>query len=225
MKLRGWLAAAPTIVLLAGCTNLIPGHPVAADGAAPAPTTATTSAAAPPPQAAALLTPTGAETPAGIVAQSPVGVNYFTSADPPDCAAAILFVGSPLIPPGSVDHAETSYTTGGAAMMAESVDVYTETLDPDRLRLDGFTAVSKCTGEAVGNAPQGPGDPMSLTQFSMAGDGVLVWTMSRPDWTCDYGMVAVEHAVLMLSLCDAAPGFPMEQWATQRREQLLAQDR
>ncbi|OBF21974.1 hypothetical protein A5727_08145 [Mycobacterium sp. ACS4331] len=168
-----------------------------------------------------MLLSSGAETPAGPVTSIPVGPNYFTSADPPTCNAAVLFKNSPLVPPGAVQQAESAYTSPGTALMAEAASVYASPIDPGTVVRDGFSAVSACSGDAVGLAPQGPGEPMRLTRFEMASDGVLVWQMSRPTWTCDYGLVAVSQAVLMLSLCDAQPGFPMADWAGTRRAQIF----
>ncbi len=216
-------AVAVTVGLLTGCSELTAGAPMAApDGAttSASPTTTTTTVA-PPPDAAGLLLPSGAETPAGPVTSIPVGPNYFTSADPPTCDAAVLFRNSPLVPPGAVQQAEKAYTSPGTALMAEAASVYASPVDPSTIVRDGFSAVSACSGDAVGLAPQGPGEPMRLTRFEMAGVGVLVWQMSQPTWTCDYGLVAVSQSVLMLSLCDAQPGFPMAEWASTRRAQIF----
>ena len=70
-----------------------------------------------------LLLQDGDTTPLGPATATPVGDNYFTSARPPECSAALLFKGSPLRPAGSSDHAESAYRFGGPALYAESVDV------------------------------------------------------------------------------------------------------
>jgi len=61
---------------------------------------------------------------------------------------------------------------------------------------------------------------MKLSFFATPADGVLVWTMTRPDWTCDYGLAAIPRVVLMIAACDTKPGFPMADWAAKRRAQL-----
>ncbi|EUA34627.1 putative lipolprH domain protein [Mycobacterium xenopi 3993] len=50
---------------------------------------------------------------------------------------------------------------------------------------------------------------------------MLVWTMTRPDWTCDYGLAVVPRAALLLTLCDHESRFRMADWASTRREQIL----
>ena len=69
-------------------------------------------------------------------------------------------------------------------------------------------------------SPQGPFQPMRLSFFGTTDDGVLVWTMTRPEWTCNYGLAVVPRAALLMSLCDSKPGFPMGQWASKRKAQL-----
>ena len=61
---------------------------------------------------------------------------------------------------------------------------------------------------------------MRLSFFGTPDDGVLVWTMTRPEWTCDYGLAVIPRVALLMSLCDSKPGFPMAQWASKRRAQL-----
>ena len=222
MTVRRWTLVATAAALLSGCTHPVPGQPVAAE--ATASTTASSSAPAPAslPDAASLLLPSGSTTPVGTATQTFVGANYYTSADPASCAAAVLFKNSPLIPAGSVQHAESGYTLNGTAMMAESADTYIAALDVNKLRLDAFSAVSSCSGGAVGISPLGTSPSMRLTQFAM-GDGTVVWSMLQSGWNCDYAMIAVPHAVVMLSMCDATAGFAMSDWADQRRAQLLTQ--
>jgi hypothetical protein len=184
--------------------------------------TTTTTVPRPLPTAQSLLLVAGASTPAGTAKPVALGDTYFISVQPPTCSAALLFKNSPLIPPGSTDHAEVGFTAGGDYPLSESADVYSTELDPQTIVRDGFSAVANCNGDAVGTMQQGPFYPMHLTQFAMAGDGVVVWTMSRPDWTCDYGLAVTPHAALMLSRCAAAPGFPMSDWANTRRQQILS---
>lgn len=167
-----------------------------------------------------LLLPDGDATPLGPATATPVGDNYFTGARPPECTAAMLFKGSPLVPPGASDHAESAYRVGGPALYAESVDVYDKALKPHDVVSKGFAAVSKCHGDAIGRSPAGEFRPMRLAFFGTTDDGVLVWTMTRPDWTCDYGLAALRRVVLMLSACDIKRGFPMTDWASKRRAQI-----
>jgi hypothetical protein len=42
----------------------------------------------------------------------------------------------------------------------------------------------------------------------------------QPDWTCDYGLAALPRIVLLLSACDAKPGFPMADWTAKRLAQI-----
>jgi hypothetical protein len=167
-----------------------------------------------------LLLQDGERTPFGPATAISVGGNYFTSARPPECSAALVFEGSPLRPAGSSDHAELAYRVGGQAIYAESVDVYTDPLDPQAVVWNGFTAVSDCLGEAIGINSQGDFKPLRLNGFAIPSDGVLVWTMTREDWTCDYGLAIVPRVALLISACDATPGFPMADWAATRRAQI-----
>ena len=167
-----------------------------------------------------LLLQNGETTPIGPATATLVGDNYFTSARPPECSAALLFKGSPLRPAGTSDHAESAYRFRGAALYAESVDVYQTALRVRDVVSSGFSAVSQCHTPAVGVSPQGPFQPMRLSFFGTTDDGVLVWTMTRPEWTCNYGLAVVPRAALLMSLCDSKPGFPMGQWASKRKAQL-----
>lgn len=131
--------------------------------------------------------------------------------------------GSPLRPDGSSDHAEAAYNVTGPLPYAESVDVYTNVLNVHDVVWNGFRDVSHCRGDAVGVSRAGRSTPMRLRYFATLSDGVLVWTMSNPRWTCDYGLAVVPHAVLVLSACGFKPGFPMAEWASKRRAQLDSQ--
>jgi len=44
--------------------------------------------------------------------------------------------------------------------------------------------------------------------------------MTRPDWTCGYGLVALPGVAALLSACDFKPGFPIADWGAKRRSQL-----
>jgi hypothetical protein len=207
-----------------GCTTSVAGHAIPASGQpsrAAAPTKVTPPKAKPQVSAHELLLQDGDPTPLGSAAMTEVGDSYFTSVRPPECSAALLFKGSPLRPPGSTDYADSAYSFGSTAMYSESVDVYDTALNVHDVVWDGFRAVSQCTGEATGIAPLGDFGPMRLTQFGVAADGVLVWTMTRSDWTCDYGLAAIPRAALLLTLCDHESKVHLADWASTRREQLL----
>lgn len=212
---RATAALAIAGVLLSACATSVTGRAVRAPGqqAVPAVTRSAISAGE-------LLLQDGDGTPFGPATANPVGDNYFTSARPPECAAALLFKGSPLVPAGPSQHAESAYRFGGPAQYAESVDVYDKALKPHDVISHGFAAIAKCHGDVVGVSPAGAFRPMRLGFFGTTDDGVLVWTMTRPDWTCDYGLAALPRVALMLSACDAKPGFPMKDWASKRRAQL-----
>jgi hypothetical protein len=212
-------------VTVVACTTAVPGRAVLAPGeraSASAPTPATPPKAKPPPiPARDLLLHDGDATPLGPAAMTEVGDSYFTRVRPPECSAALLFKGSPLRPPHSIDYADSAYGFGGSAMYSESVDVYDEAVNIHDVVWDGFRAVSQCAVEAVGIAPAGEFGGMRLSQFGVPADGVLVWTMTRPDWTCDYGLVVVPRAALLVTLCDHESRLRMADWASTRREQIL----
>lgn len=206
------------VLALAACTESVAGRAMrATDRSSRLPTSAK------PARARDLLLQDGDRAPFGQVTQSRVGDSYFTSAVPPECSAALLFKGSPLRPDGSSDHAEAAYNVTGPLPYAESVDVYTNVLNVHDVVWNGFRDVSHCRGDAVGVSRAGRSTPMRLRYFATLSDGVLVWTMSNPRWTCDYGLAVVPHAVLVLSACGFKPGFPMAEWASKRRAQLDSQ--
>jgi len=196
-------------LLLSSCTESVTGQPVR--GASPAPAS---------PSARDLLLRNGDTTPLGPATARTVGDTYFTDARPPECAAAVVFKGSSLPPPGASDEAESSYSFGGAALYAESANVYDKTLNDDDVVRSGFSAVSNCNGNATAVSPSGDFGPLRLSFFAMPSDGVLVWTMTRPDWTCDYGLAVLARVTLLMSACDTSPGFGMADWAAKRRTQL-----
>src|SRR5690242_3136371 len=104
MSCRTAVTLLAVAVMLGGCATSVAGKAVRASGKPTA-------------QVAArdLLLKDGDRTPVGVATANPVGVNYFTSARPPECSAALLFEGSPLRPAGSSDHAETAYRVDGQA--------------------------------------------------------------------------------------------------------------
>jgi hypothetical protein len=215
MPQRPWAATAAALlaVTLCACTATLPGR--ALRGSSPAHTDR--------PAARNLLLRDGDTTPLGPASERSVGDSYFTTARPPECAAAVVFKGSSLPPPGASDHAESSYGFGGKALYAEAANVYDKTLNAEDVVRAGFTAVSGCTGDATAVSPAGDFGPIHLSYFATLSDGVLVWRMTRPDWTCDYGLAVVPRATLLMSACDTQPGFPMADWAAKRRTQLSGQ--
>jgi predicted small secreted protein len=213
--LRAGAALVIAAVMVSACANSVAGRAVRAPGLPGVPAHARVAISA-----HELLLPDGDSTPLGPATAAPVGDNYFTSARPPECSAALLFKGSPLLPPGSAEHAEAAYRFGGPALYAESVDVYDTAVKTHGVVSKGFAAIAKCHGEAVGVSPGGAFRPMRLGFFGTTDDGILVWTMTRSDWTCDYGLAVLPRVALMLSACDTKPGFPMRDWASKRRAQL-----
>ncbi|CAM2900016.1 hypothetical protein BST27_11055 [Mycobacterium intermedium] len=198
-------------VVLSGCTTSVPGDPVRAGGSRPSG----------PISAQALLLQDGDDTPLGRASAAPVGDNYFTSVQPPVCSAALLFKGSPLRPSGASDFAESAYELGGSsALYAESIDVYDYELNTHEVVWSAFSKVSDCHDDAVGVSPTGPFRPMRLGTFGIPEDEILTWTMTRPDWTCTYGLTAVLHVVLLMTVCDRKAGYPMVEWAGKRKAQL-----
>jgi hypothetical protein len=210
--------------MLAACTTSLPGHPVAAGSHPPQPSGSATRPARAPVSARDLLLREGEQTPIGPATPAPVGDTFFTSVRPPECAAAVLFKDSPLRPAGSSDHAESRYTVtaSATAIYAESADVYTKKLDPHDIVWNGFAAVAKCNADAVGVAPAGESPPMQLREFSVPADGVLAWTMTGEQETCNYGLVAVPQAALVLVACDTKGSINMMDWAPKRREQIMS---
>jgi hypothetical protein len=218
--MRGAVAAVLIAVTLCACTTSVRGRAIRGpEQSSPAGLTSASPAPGRIP-ARDLLLQDGDSTPLGNATAVAVGDTYFTSVQPPECSAALLFKGSPLRPASSSDHAESGYRFSSPALYAESVDVYDKKLNPHEVVWKGFGALSKCHGDAIGHSSLGDFRPMTLNTFGTPSSGVLVWSMTRPDWTCDYGLVVVAHTALMLSACDFKPGFPMADWAAKRRAQL-----
>ncbi|OBK20876.1 hypothetical protein A5634_11905 [Mycobacterium asiaticum] len=209
-------AAAVTLLILAACSTSVPGQAVRAPDA----TSGTSATGKPLLQARDLLLQTGESTPYGPAWATEVGANYFTSARPAECTAAVLFKDSPLRPAHPANYAESAYSSTGTGMYAESIGVYDRTLNAHDVVWKGFGEVSKCQGDVTAVSPQGDFGPLRLSAFATPSDGVLVWTMTRPDWTCDYGLAVVAQAALMMSACDGKAGFPMAEWAAKRRAQI-----
>lgn len=166
-----------------------------------------------------LLFPDGAKTSTGPALMAPPGDTYFTRADPPDCAAAVLLKGSPLAPPGAQDHADAAYTIGATSRYTESINLYDKDLDPHQLVMDGFGAVSNCR-KAVGVASDGHRTSLRLSQVAVAADGVLEWAMLSSDWNCHYAWAVIPQATLLLSTCDSDSEPAMAEWASTRLDQM-----
>jgi hypothetical protein len=216
-------AATLTIVAttLAACTTTVAGHSIAAGGQL-SPSSSATRPATTSISASRLLLRDGDRTPFGPAAATPVGDAFFTSARPSQCSAALLFRDSPLRPAGSSDHAESAYGFGTSAIYAESADVYLNHLNPHDVVWNGFNTVPKCNEDAVGVGPGGEYGPMRLSLFAVPAHGVLTWTMASPRWTCDYGLAAAREATLLLVACDPESRIDMAEWASTRREQIMA---
>jgi hypothetical protein len=219
-QLRSAAASVLVALTLCACTTAVAGRAIRAPGQSPSGGSTSTSPAPGGIPARDFLLQDGDTTPLGVATAVPVGDSYFTSVQPAECSAALLFKGSPLRPARSSDRAESGYRVNGPALYAESADVYDKKLNPHDVVWKGFGAVSKCHGDAIGHAALGDFRPMRLSSFGTPSSGVLVWTMTRPDWTCDYGLVVVPRTTLLLSACDVKPGFPMADWAAKRRAQL-----
>jgi hypothetical protein len=208
-SVRAAAAMMVTVATLGACNASVPGRAMRATKPAPASISARD-----------LLLQDGDSTPLGAASGTKVGPNYFTSARPPECSAALLFEDSPLRPAGSSDHAESSYRFTSSALYAESVDVYANTLNTGDVVRNGFRAVSDCHSDVIGATSMGEYPPMRLSFFATPADGVLVWTMTRPDWTCDYGLAVIPRVALLISACDVKTGFPMADWTSKRKSQL-----
>lgn len=218
---RTLVAISCAATVLAACAAPVAGRPVAAGGRPTQPSSPNTRAH-PPVTARDLLLGDGAQTLLGPGEQVPVGDTFFTSARPPECAPALLFMGSPLPPPGWTDHAESSYSIGPGAVYAESANVYGKALKPHDVVWKGFAAVANCNATAVGVAPAGQSGPLRLREFSVPAEGVLQWVMAGRSQTCEYGMAVVPDATLVLVACDTEGKVDMKQWAAKRRKQVMS---
>ncbi|EUA93719.1 putative lipoprotein lprH [Mycobacterium ulcerans str. Harvey] len=55
---------------------------------------------------------------------------------------------------------------------------------------NGFRVVSQCHGDAFAGIRRGSSGDHAQS-FGTPAEGVLVWSMGRSDWKCDYGLGAV----------------------------------
>jgi hypothetical protein len=212
---RAAVATVVAVLALTACSTAVGGRAVRASGG---PTSAKITR--PPVQARDLLLQTGNDTPFGAATAIPVGDNYFTSASPQDCQAAVVFENSPLRPPAASDHAESAYRFSGPAMYAESVDIYGEALDVQHVMVEGFIAIAQCRHQAVGLTKDGKSWPIHLSDVDTSAHDAVVWVMTQPGWTCSYALAAAPKVALLLSACDAQPGFPMAAWTAKRLAQI-----
>lgn len=216
---RGLAAAAVTAALLfSGCSTAVGGKAVRGSGEPGGPTSAKLTH--PPAHARDLLLQTGDNTPLGAATAIPLGDNYFTSAVPQDCQAAVVFENSPLRPPGASDHAESAYRFSGPATYAESVDVYGDALDTRHVVVEGFIAIAQCRHDAVGVTKDGKSWPIHMSDVDTSAHDAVMWIMTQPGWTCSYGLAALPKVALLPSACDAQPGFPMTDWTAKRLAQI-----
>jgi hypothetical protein len=220
MAARGRAAAATVVavLVLSACSTAVGGRAVRASGPPGGPTSAKITR--PPVQARDLLLQTGNDTPFGAATAIAVGDNYFTSASPQNCQAAVVFENSPLRPTGASDHAESAYRFSGPAMYAESVDIYGDALDVQHVMVEGFIAIAQCRHEAAGLTKDGKSWPIHLSDVDTSARDAVVWVMTQPGWTCSYALAAVPKVALLLSACDAQPGFPMADWTAKRLAQI-----
>ncbi len=212
MAARGWAVAVLASVLLSACTTTVEGKAVRGSDQGSKSATST--------PARDLLLKTGDNTPMGTATAIPVGDDYFTSATPQNCQAAVLFENSPLRPPGASDHAESAYQFGGPAMYAESVDIYRDALDVRHVLIEGFIAIAQCRRGAVGVTKDGRSFPMHMSDVSTSAPDAVVWVMSQAEGTCSYALAALPKIALLLAACDTQPGFPMLDWTAKRLAQI-----
>ncbi|OBF61248.1 hypothetical protein A5753_18605 [Mycobacterium sp. 852002-51971_SCH5477799-a] len=217
MALQARVAALAVVAMLvlSGCSVVVGGRAVRASGQSGAAPSAPVKV-----RAQDLLLHSGDDTPFGAATPIPVSDNYFVTAQPPNCEAAVLFENSPLRPPGASEHAESAYRFAGPATYGESVDLYGDPLDVQRVVVDGFIAIAQCRREAVGVSRDGQSASMHLSDVDTSSRTAVVWTMTQPGWICDYGLAALPRVVLLLSACDAKPGFPMADWTSKRLAQI-----
>lgn len=218
LQARAAALAVVAMLVLSGCSVVVGGRAVGApgrSGAAPS-----TPVKRPTGRAQDLLLQTGDDTPFGAATAIPVSDNYFVTAQPPNCEAAVLFENSPLRPPGASEHAESAYRFAGPATYGESVDIYADPLDVQHVVVDGFIAIAQCRREAVGVSRDGQSASMHLSDVDTSSHTAVVWTMTQPGWICDYGLAALPRVVLLLSACDAKHGFPMADWTSKRLAQI-----
>lgn len=218
LRARAAAVAVAAMLALSGCNVVVGGRAIGASGQSGRAPSAPVKH--PTPRAQDLLLQTGDDTPFGAATAMPVGDDYFTTAQPPNCEAAVVFENSPLRPPGAAEHAESAYRFAGSATYGESVDIYGDPLDVQHVVVDGFIAIGQCRGDAVGVTRDGRSASMHLSDVDTSSHVAVVWTMTQPGWICDYGLAALPRAVLLLSACDAKPGFPMADWTAKRLAQI-----
>src|SRR5690349_8961931 len=99
LQARAAALAVAAMLALSGCSVVVGGRAVGASGQ---PRGAPSSPLRhPTARAQDLLLQTGDDTPFGAATAMPVSDNYFATARPPNCEAAVLFENSPLRPPSA----------------------------------------------------------------------------------------------------------------------------
>lgn len=220
-RVRTTAAAIVAVTLLAACSTSVAGRAVRASGSPGAAPSATITR--PGDHARDLLLKSGADTPFGPATAIPLGDNYFTSAQPPECDAAVLLANSPLLPPGAADRAESGYRFNGPQTYGESIGIYHDALDDHHIIVWGFIALLKCF---VPNHRGVAGVTRDGTSWPLQIDGVdhsaqaLVWTVTQPGRVCGFGLGSAPKVVLLVSACDTQPAFPMEDWVYKRLGQI-----
>ena len=220
MALQARVAALAVVAMLAlsGCSPVVEGRALRASGQSDGSPSSTLKH--PPAGAQDLLLQNGDDTPFGAATAIPVGDNYFTTAQPPNCAAAVVFENSPLRPPNAADHAESAYRFAGPATYGESIDLYGDALDTQHVVVEGFIAIAQCRKEAMGVTRDGKSWPIHLSDVDTSARNAVVWIMTQPGWTCSYGLGALPRVAVLLSACDSTPGFPMRDWVAKRLAQI-----
>lgn len=214
-RMRTVVAAILVATLSGACSASVAGRAVRGDGQP------TTVGGPQSPGAQNLLLKAGDDTPFGPATPIAVGDNYFTSAQPPECQGAVVFENSPLLPPGAAERAESAYRFSGPQTYGESLGIYDASLNAHHVIVEGFIAIGQCFIKhgATGVARDGTSSPLQLQDIDQSSQA-LVWVMTRPGWNCGYGLGSAPRVVLLVSACDAQPGFPMEDWVYKRLGQI-----
>lgn len=211
-----WVLCVLTLAVLTGCSTSVPGQAVRSSGSS-----ATPANGKPQIQARDLLLQSHEATPFGPAAPFEVGDTFYTSAKPVECTAALLFKGSPLHPPGPTNYADSAYSLPHeAAVYAEWIGVYDQPLNPTDVVGSGLDAVSACHEFAIGENLEGTAGPYRLDAPNIASDGVLVWAMGKPNWTCNYGLAVSPRMALLVTACESATTFSMAEWVAKRRAEI-----
>ena len=216
MASRNWAPVGALIVALAlgACTTSVPGQATRGSGQPPA-SSAKAKPTPVPISARDLLLQDATTTPLGPAIAIPVGDSYFTSVRPPECAAALLFDSSPLLPPAPrimpIRHTKSTARPCTRSRPTSTPTPWTTTMWCGKaLVLSRIVVAGHRCRPAWGLQTD---ETQLLRQSS---DGVLTWTMTRPDWTCDFGLAAIPRVVLLMAAATPNPG---SRWRTGRRKE------